>query len=287
MQKNILTYPRLDMLRLKGVLCMNIVVVNGSPRRKDSFRVINKILEQMKEREKTDIEFINLKELDVKECIGCMLCFEKGEQLCPLKDDVLKIKEKLIVADGIIFASPVYACHVTGTMKKAVDRMSFMFHRPELVGKAAINVVTTGGGGQKPTQKYLKLIASGWGCNLVGMLSVMSPLYFEDSDYYNVKYSNRIDKQIEKLTDKFIDSIRSTKKPTPTFYDLFMFHGLKSKALMFKPDYEFWQARGWLKSSYYYDTRLNPFKRLFGLTMDYIISIVSKKFFKKKEIQKA
>ncbi len=258
---------------------MNIVVFNGSPRIKDSYRVTNKILDIMKAKEQLDIEYIHLKQLEIKECIGCMLCFEKGEELCPLEDDVLKIKEKLVAADGIIFVSPVYACHVTGIMKKAVDRMSFMFHRPELVGKAAINIVTTGGGGQNPTQKYLKLTSCGWGCNLVGMLSVISPLYFEDSDYYNFKYSNKIDKQIGNLTDKFIDSIGYSKKPVPTFYDLFMFHGLKSKALMFKADYEFWQSRGWLKSCYYYETRLNPFKRLFGISMDYLINIIYKRFF--------
>lgn len=264
---------------------MNIVVFNGSPRIKDGYRVTNKILERMKEKEKVDIEYINLKELEVRDCIGCMLCFEKGEHLCPLKDDVLKIKEKLIAADGIIFVSPVYACHVTGTMKRAVDRMSFMFHRPELVGKTAINVVTTGGGGQNSTQKYLKLTSCGWGCNLASTLSVISPLYFEDSLYYSPKYSNKINKRIEELSSKFIKSILFTKNPVPTFYDLFMFHGLKSKALMFKPDYDFWLSKGWLKSSYYYETRLNPLKRLFGAIMDYIINIASKKIFKENGIK--
>ena len=262
---------------------MNIVVFNGSPRMKDGYRITKKIHEQMNMLKKVDLEYINIKEFEVKECIGCMQCFERGENLCPLKDDVLMIKEKLIKADGIIFISPVYACQITGTMKRVIDRMSFMFHRPELVGKPAINIVTTGGGGQNPTQKYLKLTACGWGCNLVGNLSVVSPLYFENSEYFSPNYFNKINKQIDKLTDEFYKSILSPKNPVPTFYDLFMFHGLKSKTFISKADYDFWKEKGWLKGSYYYETRLNPLKWLFGVIMDYMIGMTMKKVLKQNE----
>ncbi|MCY6483963.1 NAD(P)H-dependent oxidoreductase [Clostridium aestuarii] len=34
----------------------------------------------------------------------------------------------LIKADGIIFASPVYACQITGAFKRVIERFSYLFH---------------------------------------------------------------------------------------------------------------------------------------------------------------
>lgn len=41
-------------------------------------------------------------------CLVCRRCFDVGEGFCPLKDELLSIREKLNKADGVILASPVY-----------------------------------------------------------------------------------------------------------------------------------------------------------------------------------
>lgn len=84
-----------------------------------------------------EIERISLGQLDLNTCRGCRVCFDKGEEKCPLKDDVLSIRDKMILADGILAASPVYVEDVNGIMKNWIDRMAFNCHRPAFAGKSA------------------------------------------------------------------------------------------------------------------------------------------------------
>lgn len=42
-----------------------------------------------------------------------------------------------------------------------------------------MTILTTAGGGIKATNRYLKLVAQGWGCQLVGQLQVACTRYFD------------------------------------------------------------------------------------------------------------
>lgn len=259
---------------------MNILVLLGSPRKKDSYNLCKMIENKMNKKGATSFKYIHLASMNIKECRGCDQCLKKGEEYCSIKDDISELREKLINADGIIFASPVYVCHVTATFKKVIDRLAYLFHRPELIGKPALNVITTGGGARKVTGKYLKMTACGWGCNLIGTISVISPMFFEgkkDNNMYNPKYCQKVNRTMDKLIDEFYESISNFQLPHPSFYDIFMFNGLRSKTYMSQVDYKFWESKGWLNSSYYYKTKINAFKRLFGYLLNQMIKTVWKK----------
>lgn len=258
---------------------MKIVVLMGSPRKKDSFSVCKVIEDKINSVCSTEFEYIYLRNMNIEDCKGCDQCFKKGEQFCPIKDDVQQIREKLINADGIIFSSPVYAYQVTGSFKRLVDRLAFMFHRPELIGKPAITLTTTGGGGQKQVTKFLKMTACGWGCNLTGSLEVISSFYTkENNPYFNQDYFERKNKEINMQAEALISAIMSKKLSVPGYYDIYMFHGLKSKTYMSDADYKYWESKGWLKSKYYYKTKLSPGKRIFGSILDFIIKSMWKKY---------
>lgn len=255
-----------------------IIVLSGSLRKKDGYRLIKIIEEKLNKKDEFEFEYINIGKLKINDCIGCMKCFDKGESYCPFKDDISVLVEKLTSCDGIIFHSPVYALGITGSMKKAIDRMSYIFHRPELIAKPAITIVTTGGGGIKTTQKYLKLIGRGFGCNLIGELSIISPLYYKENKFFNTKYFNKISLKTDRLIGKFHNAISINKKPNPTYKDIYMFHGLRSKTYLSEADYDYWQDKGWLESEYYYNVHLNYFKSLFGKALDLLIKIMMKKY---------
>ncbi|QOR35467.1 flavodoxin family protein [Clostridium sp. 'deep sea'] len=258
---------------------MNIVVLSGSPRKRDSYSIVKTIETIMSEKSKVTFDYVKIYDYNIKECTGCMKCFNSGEQYCPLKDDVKLLATKLVKADGIIFASPVYAISISATMKKVIDRLAYIFHRPELIAKPAISVVTTFGGGLKPTQKYLKMVAKGWGCTYIGDVSVMSPIYFDNSKFYNEKYATKINKKLSDITNKFYQHIAQQIKPQPTFYDLYMFQGFKSKTYISKADYKFWLDRNWLNSNFYYSVKLNPIKKIFASSLNMIIKIAYKKIY--------
>ena len=258
---------------------MKIAVIMGSPRKKDSYKVCEELAQSMATAE---FDYIYLKDYYLEPCKGCDQCFKKSEMHCPCKDDLGIIKEKLLTADGIVFSAPVYAYQVPGPMKVLIDRLSFWFHRQELVGKPAAYVVTSGGGGHQAVAKYLKMAASGWGCQLVGGVSVVAPYYFENSSadsvlVFNEKYYLKQSKAIQQLAGQLTAAVTSREAYTPSYYDLFLFNGLRTKTVTSTADYEFWKQRGWLESEYFYAVKLSFGKRLFGKLMKGLIDWQVKK----------
>lgn len=261
---------------------MKIIVLMGSPRKRDGYNVCKLIEAKLRQSCTMEFEYIFLKDYLIEDCRGCDICFKKSESLCPCKDDLHKIKEKLLNANGIIFASPVYAYQVPAPLKRVVDRLSYLFHRQELIGKPTLTVITTGGGGHKQVSKYLKMIVCGWGCNFVGAINIISPMFFENKNEnsawgYDKYYHKSNSDKIEKLAESFIKIVSNNTPSTPTFYDIFMFNALRSKIFTSQADHDFWQEKGWLNSNYFYEVHINLLKRGFGSILKAIVNSVGKK----------
>lgn len=214
---------------------MKIAVLMGSPRKKDSYCVCKEIEKQMNlHGDNIVFDYIFLNEYNISNCKGCSLCFQRSEDECPCrKDDLNSIKERLFSADGVIVASPVYAYQVTGQLKCFIDRMSYLFHRQEMVGIPSLIVVTTDGGGSKQVYRYLKMTMSGWGMDVVGNIQIVSPFYFENRNQqgvfkFNEKYYKRNNKRLMSISLKLTERLKSKDKKAPTFYDIFMFNCLIS-----------------------------------------------------------
>jgi multimeric flavodoxin WrbA len=69
----------------------------------------------------------------------------------PIDDDVSKINEKLIQADGIIFSTPVYMENLSGILKTFIDRNYKWCHRSDLLRKPCLCDATTNGSGLENT----------------------------------------------------------------------------------------------------------------------------------------
>lgn len=269
---------------------MNIVVLMGSPRKKDTYHICKLMEETISEQIQCNFEYLFLRDYNILECKGCDQCFTRGDERCPNKDDVEKIKGKLIAADGIIFAAPVYAHQIPGRLKTLCDRLAYLFHRQILVGKPAITITTTAGDGIKPVKGYLKMTAVGWGCSLVGESAIISPKFFEKDNYgaekYLEKYRHKKEIELSKLAIKLLSAIQSDARPIPTFYDVFMFHGLRSKIYSSQHDYNYWASHGWINGRYYYETKLGPIKSIFGAMLRWMIDIAYKRKNGKEESQR-
>lgn len=72
-----------------------------------------------------EVDFISLKGKEIKYCIGCLSCQTKGS--CVLKDDVSEIMEKVLKAEVIVFATPIYYYEMSGQMKTLLDRLNPMY----------------------------------------------------------------------------------------------------------------------------------------------------------------
>ena len=104
--------------------------------------------------ETLEMEALYLGHEEIRMCRGCRVCFDEGEEKCPLEDGMQAIKTKMSEADGLLVASPVYVNDVSGAMKNWMDRLAYVCHRPEFAGKCAYLVATVGDG---PTAHLLNL----------------------------------------------------------------------------------------------------------------------------------
>lgn len=71
------------------------------------------------------VEKISLAGKDIRFCKGCMACQKLGK--CVIGDDVNSIMEKVLEADVVCWATPIYYYEMSGQMKTLIDRMNAMY----------------------------------------------------------------------------------------------------------------------------------------------------------------
>lgn len=213
-----------------------------------------------------DFDLVTLNDYKLGFCRGCRVCFEIGEERCPLKDDRDILFKKIDESDGIIFASPNYCFHMTGVMKAFIDRLGYTFHRPRFFGKAFTSIVVQGFGGGKEMVKYFDMIAKMTGFSTVKGITSTS------FDPKPPKVVQKLTRDIEGLSKKFYEVLSKPGNPTPSFEQLVFFRGgrttIKQLSDRDSIDYHYYQDRGWLESDYYYPTNLGLIKKATGSIVD-------------------
>ena len=86
-----------------------------------------------------EVEFITLKDKNIRFCKGCLACQKLGK--CVIDDDANEIMLKMKEADVIVWATPVYYYEMSGQMKTLIDRANALFS----LGKkfSEVYVITT------------------------------------------------------------------------------------------------------------------------------------------------
>lgn len=72
-----------------------------------------------------EVEKISLIGKEIQFCKGCMACHKLMK--CAIKDDVNDIMKKVLEADVVVWATPVYYYEMSGQMKTLIDRMNAMY----------------------------------------------------------------------------------------------------------------------------------------------------------------
>lgn len=71
------------------------------------------------------VELISLIGRQIEYCVGCLSCQSTGQ--CVIEDDANLIAEKMLNADVICYATPIYYYEMAGQMKTLLDRMNPLF----------------------------------------------------------------------------------------------------------------------------------------------------------------
>jgi len=245
---------------------MKVTAFVGSARKKHTYSATEKFLQNLTSLGDIEYEIVRLSDYNLETCRGCIVCFNQGEEFCPLKDDRDKLIEKLNNSDGLIFASPNYSFQVSAIMKIFLDRLGFVFHRPRYFGKVFTSIVAQGVYGGKDIVKYFNFIGNGLGFNVVkgSCIKTLEPMTKEDQE--------KIEKIIDKHSKKFYSKLIKNQYPTPTFLKLMMFRWARSsmKSMLNEKykDYRYYKEKGWFESDYFYSIKLSQIKKLTGKLFD-------------------
>ncbi len=250
---------------------MKILVIMGSPRKGNTYQAAKKIEEFIRSKSNVEFEYLMLKDADISQCRGCFVCFVKGEDHCPCKDNAPVIEQKMHSADGVIFATPVYGMNVSALMKTFVDRFSYIFHRPRFFNKKALLLSTTGALGNKEALDYLKLVASIWGFEVAHSVGLVTPPM-----QIPKKKEQENNRKLEKAALEFYNSLQE-KRQSPGLRDVFIFRAQKASfgelGLSSPADYAYWKEKGWLnpEAKYYADVPVNPIYNAIGWISEQIL----------------
>ena len=99
---------------------MKIVILTGSPNHKGSSNLLADCFRQGAEEAGHAVEFIDTAHMDIHPCTGCIHCGYDGP--CAQKDDVEGVREKLLDADMMVFATPLYYYGMSAQLKMMIDR---------------------------------------------------------------------------------------------------------------------------------------------------------------------
>ncbi len=252
-----------------------VVAFVGSARKKHTYNAVRQFLSSVQSLSDVEYEILFLSDYTLETCRGCCLCFNKGEEFCPLKDERDVLIGKMETSEGVVFASPNYSFQVSAVMKKFLDRLGFVFHRPRFFGKVFTSIVTQGIYGGEKIVDYLDFVGKGLGFNVVkgSCVTTLEPV--------TEKAQQEIDDILAAHAQRFQDRLSQPSYPVPSLLELMLFRKARTIVRLMldetNRDYRYYRERGWFESDYFYPTRLSQLKKAAGSMFDYTTSRSEKK----------
>ena len=231
---------------------MNILILISSYRKSgNTDQTVQILLEHLQSVAKDNneplvVDTIYLAHMNISPCQGCRVCFDKGEDSCPIKDDMAEIKARMKTADGLILAGPVYVDNINGIMKNWIDRLAHVCHRPEFAGKSTYLLATIGSSRTGNTLRTMDTALRLWGFYIIGKAGFKTHAKMEKGKI-NQLYGERL----TQIAETIFRSIKGEHYKEVSFISLLMFKIQQlgwSKANHDSIDYQYWKDKGWLDS---------------------------------------
>jgi multimeric flavodoxin WrbA len=105
-----------------------------------------------------EVEKISLAGKSIQFCKGCLACQKLGR--CVIDDDVNNMMAKVLKADVVAWATPIYYYEMSGQMKTLIDRMNAMY--PLDYQFRDIYLLTTAAEDEESTPKRAESGLTGW-----------------------------------------------------------------------------------------------------------------------------
>jgi len=110
-----------------------ILGISASPRREGNSELLLRRALAGAEQAGAAIECLRLCDYHLEACSACYECSSTGD--CPVQDDYRSILDKMLEADRLIFATPVFFMTVTAQAKLLIDRGQCLWVRQTVLHK--------------------------------------------------------------------------------------------------------------------------------------------------------
>lgn len=106
---------------------MKTIILNGSPRKNWNTALMLKEAQKGAESVGSEVEYVNLFDLNYTGCRSCLICKRKDFQRCHCfwKDDLSPLLDRIFQADALIIGSPIYLGDVTSQIHALMERLHF------------------------------------------------------------------------------------------------------------------------------------------------------------------
>ncbi len=103
---------------------MKLLAFQGSPRMENgnTEKILQAFLDGAREAG-AETETLYLRRMNINPCTGCFSCWFQTPGECVQKDDMKEVLEKILEADVLIWATPLYIYNMTAYMKAMFERI--------------------------------------------------------------------------------------------------------------------------------------------------------------------
>lgn len=191
---------------------MKILSICGSPRKGNSEAILDRLKQEL-EKKGIENEIILLRNKNIQRCNGCVEYCNKNLN-CHHDDDMAEIREKMIDADGYIFAMPNYFAMPPGLFKDFIDKCSIFYTaETDLSSKRAI--VISVGTDLSNIKENVKNISDNF-CSILkikviakGAFISRSELKGNDNDIFENGLNTDIEQQLKDMAEELDENLKN------------------------------------------------------------------------------
>jgi len=144
-------------------MAVKVLAISTSPRANSNSDLLLKQALAGAQAAGAQTEYIRLCDLNIAACIECNSCYETGK--CKIEDDYQMLSAKILDADRLIFATPVFFMTVCAQAKMLIDRCQCLWAHKTILKKPLITagrdrramVIAVGGSKSKKMFESIRL----------------------------------------------------------------------------------------------------------------------------------
>jgi multimeric flavodoxin WrbA len=146
-------------------MSIKVLGISTSPRLKGNSDLLLRRALAGAEAAGAETEYIRLRDLNIAPCIECNSCYKKGA--CVVEDDYQMLSSKMLEADRLIFATPIFFMTVCAQAKALIDRCQCLWAHKYVLKQPLITtgrdrramVIAVGGTKSKKMFESIRLTA--------------------------------------------------------------------------------------------------------------------------------